>query len=252
MTIRVAVAGATGKMGRLATTLIEAADDLELHAALSSKSELDELLGADVVLDVSHPAASAGIVEFATGAGIPIVVGTSGWSADRIAEIQRFVRDHDEAGAVLFIPNFSIGSVLGTAFATLAAPWFDSIEIVEAHHAGKVDSPSGTAVRTAELVAEARVGKGPVAAPHADQRARGQLVSGIPVHSLRMSGLLAEQRVVLGGDGETLTIAHSTFSPSSYEAGILLALRHAPEAVGVTVGLGTLIGLDLPVAGGGE
>ncbi|GAA1845386.1 4-hydroxy-tetrahydrodipicolinate reductase [Agromyces salentinus] len=249
MTIRVAVAGATGKMGTLATALIEAADDLELHAGLSSTSELDEMLGADVVLDVSHPAASVGIVEFATGAGIPIVVGTSGWSADRIADIRRFVRDHDEAGAVLFIPNFSVGSVLGTAFAALAAPWFDSIEIVEAHHAGKVDSPSGTAVRTAELVGEARAAKGPVAAPHADQRARGQLVSGIPVHSLRMSGLLAEQRVVLGGDGETLTIAHSTLSPSSYEAGILLALRHAPQAVGVTVGLGTLIGLDLPVAG---
>jgi 4-hydroxy-tetrahydrodipicolinate reductase len=252
VTIRVAVAGATGKMGTLATSLIEAADDLELHAALSSKSELDEMLGADVVLDVSHPAASIGIVEFATGAGIPIVVGTSGWSADRIGEIRRFVRDHDDAGAVLFIPNFSIGSVLGTAFAALAAPWFDSIEIVEAHHAGKVDSPSGTAVRTAELVGEARAAKGPVAAPHADQRARGQLVSGIPVHSLRMSGLLAEQRVVLGGDGETLTIAHSTLSPSSYEAGILLALRAAPEAAGVTVGLGTLIGLDLPVVAGGE
>ncbi|GAA1513105.1 4-hydroxy-tetrahydrodipicolinate reductase [Agromyces terreus] len=246
------MAGATGKMGRLALDLIEASDDLELHAALSSKSELDEMLGADVALDVSHPAASAGIVEFSAGAGIPIVVGTSGWSSERIADIERFVRDHEEAGAVLFIPNFSIGSVLGTAFAALAAPWFDSIEIVEAHHAGKVDSPSGTAVRTAELVGEARAGKGPVAAPHADQRARGQLVSGIPVHSLRMSGLLAEQRVVLGGDGETLTIAHSTLSPSSYEAGILLALRHAPEAVGVTVGLGTLIGLDLPTAGGGE
>jgi 4-hydroxy-tetrahydrodipicolinate reductase len=252
VTIRVAVAGATGKMGRLALDLIEASDDLELHAALSSRSELDEMLGADVALDVSHPAASPGIVEFATGAAIPIVVGTSGWSADRIAEIERFVRDHDEAGAVLFVPNFSIGSVLGTAFAALAAPWFDSIEIVEAHHAGKVDSPSGTSVRTAELIGQARAGKGPVAAPHADQRARGQLVSGIPVHSLRMSGLLAEQRVVLGGDGETLTIAHSTLSPSSYEAGILLALRHAPEAVGVTVGLGTLIGLDLPAVGGDE
>ncbi|SFR88485.1 dihydrodipicolinate reductase [Agromyces sp. CF514] len=248
MTIRVAVAGATGKMGKLALSLVEGADDLELHAALSSKSELDEMLGADVVLDVTHPAASAGIVEFATGAGIPIVVGTSGWSADRIAEIERFVRGHDEAGAVLFIPNFSIGSTLGTAFAALAAPWFDSIEIVEAHHAGKVDSPSGTAVRTAELIGEARAAAGPVEAPHADQRARGQLVSGVPVHSLRMSGLLAEQRVVLGGDGETLTIAHSTLSPSSYEAGILLALRRAPEATGVTVGLGALLGLELPAA----
>ncbi|WP_159606294.1 4-hydroxy-tetrahydrodipicolinate reductase [Agromyces humi] len=133
MTIRVAVAGATGKMGRLAIELIEASDDLELHAALDSRSNLDEMLGADVALDVTHPAASAAIVEFATGAGIPIVVGTSGWSSDRIAEIARFVRGHDDAGAVLFIPNFSIGSVLGTAFSALAARFFDSIEIVDSH-----------------------------------------------------------------------------------------------------------------------
>ena len=110
------------------------------------------------------------------------------------------MRGHEDAGAVLFIPNFSVGSVLGTAFAALAARFFDSIEIVEAHHAGKVDSPSGTAVRTAELIGDARAPLGPVDAPHADQRARGQQVAGIPVHSLRLSGVLAEQRVVLGGE----------------------------------------------------
>lgn len=248
MTIRVAVAGSTGKMGRLAIGLIEASDDLELHGALHSGSSLDEMLGADVALDVTHPAVSAGIVEFATGAGIPIVVGTSGWSNDRIAEIAKFMRGHDDAGAVLFIPNFSVGSVLGTAFATLAARFFDSIEIVEAHHAGKVDSPSGTAVRTAELIGAARGDAGPVSAPHADQRARGQLVSGIPLHSLRLSGVLAEQRVILGGEGETLTVSHSTISPSAYEQGILLALRHAPEAKGVVVGLDALLDLGLPGA----
>jgi 4-hydroxy-tetrahydrodipicolinate reductase len=248
MTIRVAVAGATGKMGRLAIELIEASDDLALHAALDSSSSLDEMLGADVALDVTHPAASAGIVEFATGGGIPIVVGTSGWSSDRVAEISRFVRGHDDAGAVLFIPNFSIGSVLGSAFSALAARFFDSIEIVEAHHAGKVDSPSGTAVRTAELIGKARAAVGPVAAPHADQRARGQLVSGVPVHSLRLSGVLAEQRVVFGGEGETLTISHSTVSSSAYEQGILLALRRAPAASGVIVGLDALLDLGLPDA----
>jgi 4-hydroxy-tetrahydrodipicolinate reductase len=246
VTIRVAVAGATGKMGRLALRLIEEADDLELHAALDSRSSLDEMLGADVALDVTHPGASAAIVEFATGAGIPIVVGTSGWSNERIAEIATFMRGHEDAGAVLFIPNFSVGSVLGTAVAALASRFFDSIEIVEAHHAGKVDSPSGTAVRTAELIGDSRGTAGPVAAPHADQRARGQLVSGIPVHSLRLSGVLAEQRVILGGDGETLTISHSTVSASAYEQGILLALRRAPEASGVVVGLDALLDLGLP------
>ncbi len=246
VTIRVAVAGATGRMGRLAIGLIEASDDLELHAALDSSSSLDEMLGADVALDVTHPAASAAIVEFATGAGIPIVVGTSGWSNERIAEIAQFVRGHDDAGAVLFIPNFSIGSVISTAVSVLAARFFDSIEIIEAHHAGKVDSPSGTAVRTAELIGEARRDAGPVAAPHADQRARGQLVSGVPVHSMRLSGVLAEQRVIFGGEGETLTVVHSTLSPTSYEQGILLALRHAPDASGVVVGLDALLDLGVP------
>jgi 4-hydroxy-tetrahydrodipicolinate reductase len=246
VTIRVAVAGATGKMGRLAIGLIEASDDLELHAALDSSSNLDEMLGADVALDVTHPAASAAIVEFAAGAGIPIVVGTSGWSNERIAEIAQLLRGHDDARAVLFIPNFSVGSVLGTAVSVLAARFFDSIEIIEAHHAGKVDSPSGTAVRTAELIGQGRGDAGPVAAPHADQRARGQLVSGIPVHSMRLSGVLAEQRVVLGGNGETLSIVHTTLSPRSYEQGILLALRRAPEATGVVVGLDALLDLGIP------
>ncbi|WP_350347012.1 4-hydroxy-tetrahydrodipicolinate reductase [Agromyces sp. G08B096] len=246
MTIRVAVAGATGKMGKLAVRLIEEAPDLELHAALDSRSALD---GADVALDVTHPAASGDIVRHAVEARIPVVVGTSGWSADRITGIRRLHGEVDGAQAVVFVPNFSVGSVLGTAFAALAARFFDSVEIVEAHHAGKVDSPSGTAVRTAELMAAARGLEGPVSAPHADQRARGQLVGGIPVHSLRLSGVLAEQRVVLGGDGETLTISHATLSPSSYEAGILLALRRAPELEGVTVGLETLLDLGLPSAG---
>jgi 4-hydroxy-tetrahydrodipicolinate reductase len=246
VTIRVAVAGATGKMGKLALRLIEAADDLELHAALDSRSSLDELDGADVVLDVTHPAASGDIVRHAVAAHLPIVVGTSGWSADRIGEIHRLQRSRDDGRAVLFVPNFSLGSVLGSAFAAMAARFYDSIEIVEAHHAGKVDSPSGTAVRTAELMAEARGADGPVAAPHADQRARGQLVAGIPVHSLRLSGLLAEQRVILGGQGETLTIAHSTLSSEAYEAGILLALRRAPEAEGVVVGLDALLDLGAP------
>ncbi|QAY74335.1 4-hydroxy-tetrahydrodipicolinate reductase [Agromyces protaetiae] len=246
MTIRVAVAGATGKMGKLALRLIEEAPDLELHAALGRETPLSAIDGADVAFDVTHPAASADIVRHSLSIGVPIVVGTSGWSAPRISEIEAFRRELGEgAPAVLFVPNFSIGSVLGTAFAALAAKFFDSIEIVEAHHAGKVDSPSGTAVRTAELMTAARGERGPVAAPHADQRARGQLVGGIPIHSLRLSGVVAEQRVVLGGDGETLTIAHSTVSPSSYEAGILLALRRAPEAEGVTVGLDALLDLGI-------
>ena len=248
MTIRVAVVGATGKMGRLAVRLIDEADDLALAAALDSRSELGEMDGADVVFDVTSPASSPAIVQHAVEAGIPVVVGTSGWTRERIAGVEPLVKARLEAGeraAVLFVPNFSVGSVLATAFARAAAPFFASIEIIEAHHAGKTDSPSGTAIRTAELIGEARAEIGPVAAPHADQRARGQLVAGVPVHSLRMDGLVARQEVVLGGDGETLTLAHTTISESSYVAGILTALRAAPGASGVSVGLDALLDLGL-------
>ena len=147
-----------------------------------------------------------------------------------------------ELGAIV-VPNFSLGSVLATRLAAIAAPYFDAIEIIETHHAGKTDSPSGTAVRTAELIAEARAERGPVDAPYADQRARGQQVASVPVHSLRMAGVLAEQQVIFGGVGETLRIGHQTVSDASYEAGIMLALRALPEARGLTVGLDALLGL---------
>ena len=243
MVIRVAVVGATGRMGRLAQRLIAEADDLELHAALGSRDPLDALEGADVVFDVTVPAASPEIVNAALDRGIPVLVGTSGWTADRIATLRRRVQD--AAPGVVIIPNFSLGSALATAFSVLAAPWFDSIEIVESHHAGKVDSPSGTAIRTAELIGEARADVGPVAAPHADQRARGQQVASVPIHSLRHDGLSARQEVVFGGTGETLRLVHDTHSDASYEAGILLGLRAAATAEGVVVGLDRLLDLGL-------
>lgn len=241
MTTRVAVIGATGRLGSLVSRLVRDSDDFELVAELSSRSALSEMLGADIAVDVSHPAVSGEIVEYAVENGLRVLVGTSGWSQERIGAVTSRVTARD--GAVVFIPNFSIGSVLGTRLATIAARYFDSIEIVEAHHAGKVDSPSGTAVRTAELMTRARAELGPVDAPHTDQRARGQQVASIPVHSLRVAGLLASQQVVFGGHGETLSIRHDTISDESYEQGILLALRALREASGVTVGLDALLGL---------
>jgi 4-hydroxy-tetrahydrodipicolinate reductase len=244
VTIRVAVAGATGKLGSVAVRLIEQADDLELVARLDSRSPLDEMLGADLVVDMTLPAVSPDIVAFAVDHGLKVLVGTSGWSADRILDLERRVADHEGSGAVV-IPNFSLGSALGTAFATVAARFFDSIEIIEAHGEGKVDSPSGTAVRTAELIGAARADRGPVDAPHTDQRARGQQVASVPIHSMRMRGIVAQQQVVFGGSGETLTIRHDTVSSESYEAGILLALRAAASATGVTVGLDKLVDLGI-------
>ncbi len=239
----VAVVGATGRMGTLATRLIEASDDFAVHARIGSRDPLTALDGADIVLDLTLPAVSPDVVAAAIAAGIPAVVGTSGWTAERLARVRTQLGDDPQLG-VLVVPNFSLGSVIATRLAAIAAPWFDSIEVVEAHHAAKSDSPSGTAIRTAELMDEARAARGPVAAPYADQLARGQQIGSIPVHSLRMDGVLAEQQVIFGGLGETLRVSHQTVSDASYESGILMALRAVTSMRGLVVGLDALLGID--------
>jgi 4-hydroxy-tetrahydrodipicolinate reductase len=233
-------------MGRLVSRLVEETDGFEIFARLGSSADLAELIGADVVVDVTTPAASPAIVDFAVAHGIHTLVGTSGWSSERITALKRTVGAQDGAG-VIIVPNFSLGSVLATAFATMAARYFDSVEIVEAHQLSKIDSPSGTALRTAELIAAARAASGPVMAPHSDQRARGQKVAGVPVHSLRLAGVVAKQDVIFGGTGEVLTLTHETLASTAYEAGIRLALAAARTATGVVVGLDKLLGL--PEAG---
>lgn len=245
MTTKVAIVGATGKMGRLVAQIIEGSDDFEVVAQIDSKGALSDMLGADIAVDVTIPAVSQGVVEFAVANGISVLVGTSGWSSERIATLDRTINGNLAVGVVI-VPNFSIGSVLATSFAAMAARFYDSIEIVEAHHASKIDSPSGTAVRTAELMGTARAALGPVVAPHVDQRARGQQVSSIPIHSLRMQGVVAKQDVIFGGTGEVLTISHETLAPNAYEAGILVALRATRTARGVVVGLDRLIDLSTP------
>lgn len=245
MTTKVAVVGASGRLGRLVSQIVRASDEFELVAELGSKDELSRILGADIAVDVTLPAVSQGVVEYAVAHGINVLVGTSGWSNERVAALDRTINGNLAVGVVI-VPNFSIGSVLASSFAAMAARFFDSIEIVEAHHAAKIDSPSGTAVRTAELMASARQELGPVGAPHVDQRARGQQVASIPIHSLRLQGVVAKQDVLFGGNGEVLTISHETLSPSAYEAGILLALRATRTARGVTVGLDKLIDLTSP------
>ena len=229
-------------MGTLASRLIDESDDFEVAARLSSTDSLDALGDADLVLDFTVPAVSPEVVDAALTRGLPVLVGTSGWTAERIAAVGKRLAALPELAAVI-VPNLSLGSVLATRFAALAAPYFDSIEIVEAHHPGKVDSPSGTAIRTAELIAVARESIGPVEAPHADQRARGQLVASVPIHSIRLDGVLAQQDVLFGGVGETLSIRHLTMSDASYEAGIMLGLRATREARGLIVGLDALLDL---------
>jgi 4-hydroxy-tetrahydrodipicolinate reductase len=229
-------------MGKVVVRLIEESPDFELAAAIDSKTPLEQALGADLIFDVTVPAVSQRVVEFAIENDISVVVGTSGWSSERIATLNKAVAAHPEI-AVLIIPNFSVGSVLATSFAAVAARFFDSIEIVESHDVSKVDSPSGTAIRTAELIGEARAKLGPVVAPHHDQRARGQLIASVPIHSVRMQGVGARQEVLLGGRGELLSIKHEAVTRDAYEAGILLSLRAAPGATGIVVGLDKLIDL---------
>ena len=246
MTIKVAVVGATGRMGKLALDLIDAAQDMHLHAALDSKSELSEALGSDVIFEVTRLEVSQKVVEFAVANGIPVVVGTSGWSAQKLTQLDK-VLEATPKSSVVVIPNFSIGSMLASSFAAQAATFFNSIEIVEAHHAGKIDSPSGTAVRTAEMIAEARKDLTQPLIPGVGQPARGEVVAGVPIHSLRLSGVSAKQDVLFGGQSELLTISHETSSVAAYSHGILLSLRAASKLSGLTVGLQAVV--DAPVAG---
>ncbi len=242
MTTQVALVGASGKLGRIIHGVVDAMEGFAVTRVLGSGSDLAEIDGTRLVIDASVPHASGDVVRAAAALGINVLVGTSGWSAERIAEVRPVI---DRAGTgLVIIPNFSLGSALGTALAALAAPFFPSAEIIEAHRDTKIDSPSGTAVRTAELVAASRTA--PMHAPYADQPARGQQVAGVPVHSLRRPGVIAHQEVYLSGPGESLVITHDTVEPAlAYAPGIRLAVPFARDARGVVVGLENIIDLGI-------
>jgi 4-hydroxy-tetrahydrodipicolinate reductase len=230
-TRRVGIAGSTGRLGSLALRLAHEADDLEpVEVDVREGLELD---GLDVIFDATVLAASSKLVETVAEAGTPLVIATSGWSDERISVL----RDRG-AERIRIVPNFSLGSVLETHLATIAAQHFEAVEVVEAHHDRKRDAPSGTATRTAEAIGAVR-GFRP-ATP--DEPGRGEIIAGVPVHAIRLPGVVARQEVIFGGIGETLTIRHDTSSSDSYSAGILLALRAEPQP-GVTVGIGDLLGL---------
>jgi len=245
---RVGVLGAEGKVGTEVCRAVEAAEDLELVAALDVDDELAALVeaGAEAVVDFTHPDAVMANLEFCTGHGIHAVVGTTGFDADRLATLEGWLAGAPEVG-VLVAPNFSIGAVLMMRFAAAAAPFYESVEVVELHHPDKADAPSGTARRTAELIAAARraAGLGPVpdATSTGLEGARGATVDGIHVHGLRIRGLVAHQEVVLGGVGETLTIRHDSLDRASFTPGVLTALRAIGDRPGLTVGLEHLLDL---------
>jgi len=250
MATQVGLLGAYGRMGAAATAAVEAAEDLDLVARLGSGDERSALTdaGARVAVDLTRPDVVMDNVRFCVEHGIHVVVGTSGMSPDRLAEVESWLAGAPEVGVVV-APNFAVGAVLMMRFAAQAAPWFESVEVVELHHPDKADAPSGTARRTAELVAAARreAGLGPVpdattGHPDGDAAgARGAVLDGVHVHSVRSRGLVAHQEVLLGGQGETLTIRHDSTDRSSFMPGVLLAVRQVASRPGLTVGLEHLL-----------
>jgi len=248
MSIRVAVIGAQGKVGRAMCAAVEAADDLELVAAIDAGDDRQTLVesGAQVAIDFTHPDAIMDTLEFLIGNGIHAVVGTTGFDDERLARVRTWL-DASPQTSVLIAPNFAIGAVLAMLFAQKAARYYDSVEVIELHHPHKADAPSGTADRTARLIAKAReeagAGPSPDATTVALEGARGADVDGVRVHSIRLAGLVAHQEVLLGTEGETLTIRHDSLDRSSFAPGVLLGVREAAGRPGLTIGLEELLDL---------
>ncbi len=243
---KVSVIGASGRMGSEVCRAVEAADGLELVGRFDEGDDLGDLAGADVVVEFSVPDASAGNVAHCVDRGVHVVVGTTGWSEDRLAHLAAQLEDRPGVG-VLIAPNFAIGAVLMMAFAARAAQFYESAEVIELHHPDKVDAPSGTAARTAELIGRAReeagLGDVPDATTTDPDGARGARARGIPVHSVRLRGLVAHQEVLFGQAGEMLTIRHDSFDRVSFMPGVIAAVREVADHPGLTVGLEHYLGL---------
>ena len=240
---RVVVLGAKGRMGSEVVRAVEGAEDLELAGAYDAGDAL-ELSGADVAVDFTHPDAVMDNLRRCIDAGVHAVVGTTGFDEARLAELRGLLADAPGTG-VLVAANFGVAAVLMMQFAARAARFFDSVEIVELHHPGKADAPSGTARRTAELVAQARASMPPMpdATTTSLDGARGADVDGVRVHAVRLAGLVAHQEVLLGGHGETLTLRHDSYDRSSFMPGVLLGVRRVAGRPGLTVGLEELLEL---------
>lgn len=244
--MRVGVLGAKGRVGATMVAAVRAADDLTLSAEVDAGDPLGLLTDGDTeaVIDFTHPDVVMDNLKFLIDNGIHAVVGTTGFTAERLGTIRSWLGGKPDA-AVLIAPNFAIGAVLAMHFAAQAARFYDSVEVIELHHPQKVDAPSGTAVRTAELIAAARkdLSPNPDATSGALPGARGADVDGVPVHSVRLAGLVAHQEVLLGTAGETLTIRHDSMDRTSFVPGVLLAVRRIAQRPGLTVGIEDLLDL---------
>ena len=244
--MRVGVLGAKGKVGATMVQAVEAAEGLTFTAGVDAGDPLSLFTDSqtEVVIDFTHPDVVMDNLKFLIDNGIHAVVGTTGFTDERIGQVKAWLADKPDV-AVLIAPNFAIGAVLSMHFAKQAARFFESAEVIELHHPQKADAPSGTAARTARLIAEARKGlpPNPDATSTGLEGARGADVDGIPVHSVRLAGLVAHQEVLFGTQGETLTIRHDSLDRTSFVPGVLLAVRTVGEHPGLTVGLEPLLDL---------
>lgn len=245
--MRVGVLGAKGKVGATMVAAVQAAEDLTLSAQVDAGDPISLLTegGTEVVIDFTHPDVVMDNLKFLIDNGIHAVVGTTGFTAERLDQVRSWL-DTQPGCAVLIAPNFAIGAVLSMHFAAQAARFYDSVEVIELHHPHKADAPSGTAARTAQLIAEARkdMPPNPDATSTGLPGARGADVDGVPVHSVRLAGLVAHQEVLFGTEGETLTIRHDSLDRTSFVPGVLLAVRGIAERPGLTVGLEPLLDLQ--------
>lgn len=244
--MRVGVLGAKGKVGATMVAGVEAVDDLTFTIGVDAGDALSALTdtGTEVVIDFTHPSVVMDNLKFLIDNGIHAVVGTTGFTDERLDQVREWLVTKPEV-SVLIAPNFAIGAVLSMHFAQQAAKHFESVEVIELHHPHKADAPSGTAARTAKLIAEARKGMppNPDATSTGLEGARGADVDGIPVHSVRLAGLVAHQEVLFGTQGETLTIRHDSIDRTSFVPGVLLAVRKIRDFPGLTVGLEPLLDL---------
>jgi 4-hydroxy-tetrahydrodipicolinate reductase len=245
--MRVAVVGSKGKVGTTMVQAVQDADDLTLSAEVDAGDALSLLIdtNSEVVIDFTHPDVVMANLEFVIDNGIHAVVGTTGFTDERLQQVRSWLAAKPGA-SVLIAPNFAIGAVLSMHFAKQAAPFFESVEVIELHHPHKADAPSGTAARTAALIAEARKGlpPNPDATSTSLPGARGADIDGVPVHSVRLAGLVAHQEVLFGTLGETLTIRHDSIDRTSFVPGVLLAVRRVAEHPGLTVGIESLLNLQ--------
>lgn len=244
--MRVGVLGAKGKVGATMVAAVQSAADLELSAEVDAGDALTTLTDSntEVVIDFTHPDVVMDNLKFLIDNGIHAVVGTTGFTDERIAQVRAWL-DAKPGVSVLIAPNFAIGAVLTMHFARQAARHFESVEVIELHHPHKADAPSGTAARTAKLIAEARKGlpPNPDATSTGLEGARGADVDGIPVHSIRLAGLVAHQEVLFGTTGETLTIRHDSLDRTSFVPGVLLGVRKVAQHPGLTIGIEPLLDL---------